>query len=226
MDKRLFIILGVVALLAGGVLWCSTTIKRQKDPAVTPVVNQQEQEETFEPIKVEYSVRPDFSKVQAFKNTLKLQKGVSVKYGSGWVGKKTGDDEFVNGQLIKKTASGRSYLIGFQENGIEFFSPDLQKNSLKSSAYQEVQINGKPHFILVVSNVSSGDGRYDFTYLVSPCPNMEDKACSVPLKGGLLYVSLEQYVPNAQEAKPLDFSRKDDQQILAEFAEIMSTLQY
>lgn len=237
MKRTTLILLGVLVLAAIGGAFLfrqkqdvsKTSSTNLNQDAQTPGTSQENTKENNQnPIlqpSSEYSIRPDFSKVKDFTKTLMLQRGVSVKYGDGWVGKKTGGSEFVNGQLIK-TVNGRSYLINFQENGVEFFSPDLQKNSIQSSAYQEIQINGKSHFIFVVSNVSSENGRYDFTYLVSPCPAMQDKACSLPLKGGLLYVSLEQYVLGAQEAKPLDFSRKDDQQILAEFAEIASTLQY
>lgn len=175
----------------------------------------------------QYTVRPDFSKVQTFKNTITLQKGVSVKYGNGWVGKKTGDNEFVNGQLTK-TLNGRSYVIGFQENNKEFLVNEGAYANAKLKIYEELQLNGKTHYIFTSSNTfnsSLGSETYDLAY-ISACPVKTREACSLPIEEGLLFITLSQNVPNAQEIVGLDFSRQDDQQILAEFAEIMSTLQY
>lgn len=190
----------------------------------TENIDRNDQDVVLKPSE-DYVIRPDFSKVQTFGNTLILQKGVSVRYGSGWVGKKAGDNEFVNGQLTK-TLDGRSYIIGFQENTAEFLSSDggYTNNNLK--VYEEIFVNNKSHFVVTSSDWVGGKA-YDYAY-VSSCPVKADEACSLPLDSSpdLLLVMLRQNVPGAQAPVELDFSREDDQQILAEFTEIVSTIRY
>lgn len=241
--KRTTLILASVLVLAstiGGIFWLKqkedvlemSPIKSNQNTQTSGTNQENSKENDQNPVlqpSSDYSIRPDFSKVKDFTQTLTLQKGVSVKYGDGWVGKKTGDDEFVSGGLFK-TVNGRSYVIGFQENNAEYLSADGAYANGSLKVYQEVMINNKPHFI-TTSSLSAkdpiGEKVYDYAY-VSSCPVKTTEACSLPLSStsNLLFIMLRQDVPGAQYPVELDFSRPDDQQILAEFAEIMSTLKY
>lgn len=177
-------------------------------------------------ISPEYPIRPNYSRVKDFKNTLELQRGVRVRYGDGWTAKRNDyQDGGVSGGLFK-TVNGRSYVIGFQENNLEYLSAEGAYANGSLKAYAEIQIHDKPHFI-ITSSVVTGSDRVDYAY-ISSCPVKATEACSLPLKStpNLLFVMLRQNVPNAQYPVELDFTREDDQQILAEFAEIASTLQY
>ena len=234
MKKTNFVLLVVLALVIvlGGFFWFRRG-ERVKPPVVEPNSQGQnttqgadksdQKEAALEP-SPNYLIRPDFSKVQSFKNMLTLQKGVSVRYGDGWMAKK-GSGEFVSGGLIK-TVNGRSYTIGFQENNDEYLASDgSYANNLK--VYEKILIDENPHFIATSStfppNVSQ---ELDYAY-ISSCPVKVNEACSPRLKDGeYLFVILTQNVPNAQYPVELNFTRKDDQQILAEFTEIMSTLHY
>jgi hypothetical protein len=163
----------------------------------------------------DYAIRPDF------KETLILQNGVSVRHDSTWTENK-GAGQFVSGRLLK-TINGRQYAIGFQENTADFLaSGGAYADNLK--VYEEININNKPHFVITSSSPADGKA-YDYAY-ISSCPIKVNEACSLPLKTNFLFVMLRQDVPGAQYPVELDFSRKDDQQVLAEFAEIASTLQY
>jgi hypothetical protein len=223
----LFLILTLVVAI-GGFLWF-----QQKEKTRLAVEGQQGQNRPEDIGKndsqnvalkpsADYPIRPDFSKEQDFKDTLILQKGVSVRYGNGWIGKKNANpDDVVSGQLAK-TVNGRAYMIILAE--IEYPSPNGKFDDVGIKVYDEVQINGKPHTI-VVTHLTSSTDTFDFSY-VSACSVMSGNACPIQLGKTNLLVMLEQNVSGAQEPKGLDFTRRDDQQILAEFAEIASTLQY
>lgn len=226
----------VLVILFGGFFWLRREVKvtvseLSQDNQVSmktsePKNGDNTQNNAILQPSADYVIRPDFTKVKNFTKTLVLQKGVSVRYGNGWTAK--GDDYqdgSISGSLFK-TIKDRSYVIGFEEKEDEFLASDgaYANNGLK--VYQEVQIKNKPHFI-ITSSVGTGSNRFDYAY-ISSCPVKAAEACSLPLQStsNLLFVMLRQNVPNAQYPVELDFSRKDDQQILAEFAEIMSTLKY
>lgn len=230
MKRTTLILLGVLVLAAIG----GAFLFRQKQDvskmsstnlnqdAQTPGTSQENVKENNQnPIlqpSSEYSVRPDFSKVKDFKKTLSLQRGVSVKYGDGWMGKKMeNSDNVVSGQLVK-TVNGRSYEISFGE--INHSTTDITDAKI----YAKFDVNGKTHSIDITS-ISSVDGIHDYAS-VSSCSEQTQNDCSLTLGKNYLHMMLRQYVPNAQESVSLDFSRSDDQQALAEFTEIASTLKY
>ena len=234
MKRTTLILLGVLVLAAIGgaflfiqkqdVSKMSSTNLNQD--AQTPGTSQENVKENNQnPIlqpSSEYSVRPDFSKVKDFKKTLSLQRGVSVKYGDGWMGKKMeNSDNVVSGQLVK-TVNGRSYEISFGE--IEYALPAGSIDNISLELYDETLINNKSHAIVVSSHSYSGE-ESDFAY-ISSCSAKEGKACPIPFQKTNLLIMLRQNIVGAQEPKGLDFTRQDDQQILAEFTEIASTLQY
>lgn len=212
--KRLTILVLVTALVVLAVFFLA---RKYQNSSQSTVENKPSQ--TLEVAENNsYAIRPDFSKVKDFKNTLTLQKGVSVKYGDGWVGKKMENpDNVVSGQLVK-TIGGRSYMISM----FDINNPTTDISDTK--VYAIFDIKNKSHAIVVSSN-SSTDGKHDYAS-VSACSERTQKDCSLTLDKNYLLMMLGQYVPNAQESVSLDFSRLDDQQILAEFAEIASTLNY
>lgn len=231
--KRTCILLTVVLVLAGvvvGVFWFQ--LGGETDKLISENLKGQQEKmdgnnkaggkgNVSEP-STEYSIRPDFSKVKDFKNTLSLQKGVSVKYGDGWVGKKMENPEnIVSGQLIK-TVGNRSYEISLGE--IEYALPVGNIDNFSLKLYDETLSNNKPYAI-VVSSYSYSDEEGDFAY-ISSCSTKEGKACPISLQKTNLLIMLRQNIAGAQEPKGLNFSRNDDQQILSEFSEIASTLQY